>query len=646
MSTRLSTRDSGTALNSDGSNNYQVQIVDNTKLQFATTGFSMSFWAKRNELTGTTKRLIYKRNGTNGFLVQLRSDGDYEMNVGNGVSLLAKAFTSLQGKSSKWNFFTVTHDLTTYKIYLNGIFVTSQALTGFTDSGTNLFFFNDGPTGTNGTNAKLDEVRLWNYALSATEVSNLYFNNIVPRTGLVGEWLFNEGSGTTALDSSGNNNNGTITGATYTTDVPFKPRVASSNKVAVKDMNASLNFSATTDKVDCGTDFIGTGDVTVSGWVNPKQLGFTSGGRILDNGKFQLNLNQLHNALRISSDASIAKYSSDFSLPKNKWTFFTVTRNSVGLSSFRINAVASGTQNETTGTPTTATSNTFLGNFAAATGGVGSNLKDIKVFNRILTTTEQDNLMSGINPTDYATSIVRDFSLNEGAGTTVYSKNNTALTGTITGATWSSDTPSKKRNQVGGNLVKNGDLSYVPVVNVASTASAKWYDGTLAGSATNDLFNWYCIIGVGITTFTVDTSTKSPLGNNSLKIDCDATGRGRFCNTPFEATTTKDLVNKYGIPVLPNTSYTFSYYMKTLNSLGSRIDRFVYDNDGVQITGTLPTAITGTTDWTLYTFTFTTGATTRFFGFRALIVTAGNPQTTWFANITLTPTVNTTRISV
>ena len=38
--------------------------------------------------------------------------------------------------------------------------------------------------------------------------------------GLVGYWNFNEGSGNTVTDLSGNGNNGTISGATWSTDAP------------------------------------------------------------------------------------------------------------------------------------------------------------------------------------------------------------------------------------------------------------------------------------------------------------------------------------------------------------------------------------------------------------------------------------------
>jgi hypothetical protein len=70
----------------------------------------------------------------------------------------------------------------------------------------------------------LDDVTIWDRALTATEIQNLYYNNIYPTTNLIAKYLFNEGSGSTIIDSSGNGYNGTITGATYTTDAPCKPR--------------------------------------------------------------------------------------------------------------------------------------------------------------------------------------------------------------------------------------------------------------------------------------------------------------------------------------------------------------------------------------------------------------------------------------
>jgi len=66
----------------------------------------------------------------------------------------------------------------------------------------------------------LDEARFYNRALSAAEVARLYqsgktVRKTVSNQGLQGYWNFNEGTSTSAGDSSGNSNTGSISGATW-----------------------------------------------------------------------------------------------------------------------------------------------------------------------------------------------------------------------------------------------------------------------------------------------------------------------------------------------------------------------------------------------------------------------------------------------
>lgn len=68
----------------------------------------------------------------------------------------------------------------------------------------------------------IDEVAIFNKALSALEIENIY-NGGIPtdlagHTNLVGYWTFNDGS--TANDTSGNDNHGAITGALHNASVP------------------------------------------------------------------------------------------------------------------------------------------------------------------------------------------------------------------------------------------------------------------------------------------------------------------------------------------------------------------------------------------------------------------------------------------
>jgi hypothetical protein len=79
---------------------------------------------------------------------------------------------------------------------------------------------------------------------------------------LVGHWKFDEGTGTTAFDSSGNGNDGTlINGPIWTTGV----------------IGQALEFDGTDDYVDVGTGpaITGAAQRTVSMWINPDTIDTT-----------------------------------------------------------------------------------------------------------------------------------------------------------------------------------------------------------------------------------------------------------------------------------------------------------------------------------------------------------------------------------
>ena len=78
----------------------------------------------------------------------------------------------------------------------------------------------------------MDDVRFYNRSLSATEVSELY--------GLTGHWKMDEGSGSTAADSTAFANDATLFGATWTTDCAG---------------NSGLEFDGISDTASTNADF-------------------------------------------------------------------------------------------------------------------------------------------------------------------------------------------------------------------------------------------------------------------------------------------------------------------------------------------------------------------------------------------------------
>jgi len=102
---------------------------------------------------------------------------------------------------------------TTAKIYINGKLDSTFTLksAGYNDRDANASI---GLEDNNGFQRQLDgtidDIRVYDRALTDTEVTNNYQGNVT-RNHLVGEWLFNN-SDNTAYDTSGNNNYGTLMG--------------------------------------------------------------------------------------------------------------------------------------------------------------------------------------------------------------------------------------------------------------------------------------------------------------------------------------------------------------------------------------------------------------------------------------------------
>lgn len=137
---------------------------------------------------------------------------------------------TILGSSSKivrfghWYFITFTWDQNGLSnLYMNAVLNSSADVTnGAPVAGSTNLFIGGRSANDRGFHGYIDEVRIFDKVLSANEISALYFNNKVP-TGCVAEYLFNEGSGSLALDTVGNHH-GTITGASYTTKKVFSAR--------------------------------------------------------------------------------------------------------------------------------------------------------------------------------------------------------------------------------------------------------------------------------------------------------------------------------------------------------------------------------------------------------------------------------------
>jgi len=173
-----------------------------------------------------------------------------------------------------WIYVVVTYnEASDAKVYKNGVAQTvARSLgTGFPALPLNnadvVVGSNDRSTRSAFWDGLIDEVRVYNRALTPSEIKALYNVGAVKyappnNQGLVGYWSFNEGTSTVALDYSGNKNKGTLVNG---------PAWVNGKR------GKALNFDGVNDFVDAnpsnGNNLDISGPLTVTAWVKTNSLG-------------------------------------------------------------------------------------------------------------------------------------------------------------------------------------------------------------------------------------------------------------------------------------------------------------------------------------------------------------------------------------
>lgn len=263
----------GTGLNFDGTDDY----VSTTDIDFTTGGWTLSAWIKT---TNTNGQRIFSKGINDGSaqLWFLTFSGGIEMGwFVNSPFEDVTASASVNVADGNWHHMVAVVGASTIQLYVDGVAVGTPVAHDGTpvtnDSnwligslgGTAEFF-----------NGKIDEVRMYNRALTATEVLRQYntgvikFNsskNEVVKNGLVGHWTFDSYNlSDKVYDVSGNSNNGYFQGG------------STSTAKTLGKIGQAMNFDGVNDMVNAGSgstldDLPG---LTYMGWIKPRSAG---GGR-------------------------------------------------------------------------------------------------------------------------------------------------------------------------------------------------------------------------------------------------------------------------------------------------------------------------------------------------------------------------------
>jgi len=161
-----------------------------------------------------------------------------------------------------WTHVAVTYDGSAIKAYVNGILKDTRSYSGALSTTTNNLTLGNRPAGDRALLGKLDELRIWSDARTATEIQDNMFKVLNgDEANLVAYYTFDHESGTTLSDFAGDND-GTLTNMAgnewVTSPIPVGVTgvfVNSTTQTAVGDAGKQLKTTITSG--GDGTNFLG-----------------------------------------------------------------------------------------------------------------------------------------------------------------------------------------------------------------------------------------------------------------------------------------------------------------------------------------------------------------------------------------------------
>ena len=399
----------GQALNFDGGDDYVTASNPTT----AVNNWTMAAWINPTQLN--VLGFAVQNGPDDGVCVPSTNCAGYGFGIGSGGGL---AGSKLQGVASivawidsgytfpsanTWYHVIMLRDNGTIKFYVNGV-QTSLTSSAVPTTPTNYFRVGS-QTGIRFFPGLIDEVRVYNRALTPTEIRQLYkagssfhpntTNKSTIRDGLVGHWTFDGADmGTTsARDASGNANTGwLINGA----------------KKAIGRIGQALNFDGVDDLVNLGSpttlDNVGgsPGSKSITAWIKPNSLGESSVGRIWDKGTFATTgwfwfmypTNSLKVALGGSTVGQAVAVNNSLTL--GIWSFVVATykpsdggpRLWVNGAEVTYSVVVGDERQDVAGYGSDAADTAYIGNRAATDRTFNGLIDDVRVYNRALSPAE------------------------------------------------------------------------------------------------------------------------------------------------------------------------------------------------------------------------------------------------------------------
>ena len=211
--------------NGVANNAYEFNSSSNNSISIGSVNllndFTINAWYKLNSIGGW-QNIISKYGANGGYALIFDNLGALYAHTNQGTAPGDACSSNYIENTNIWHMATLRLSQGVLKFFIDGIEQGSCTSMNNSSPDSSITYFGRQSAGTSeNLNGKLDDIGIWNRALTQAEVTALYnqtpvtvLPGYVPTNGLVGYWPFNGN----ANDESGNGNNGTVDGATLSTE--------------------------------------------------------------------------------------------------------------------------------------------------------------------------------------------------------------------------------------------------------------------------------------------------------------------------------------------------------------------------------------------------------------------------------------------
>lgn len=421
----------------DGTDDY-VQIPDN--ILYTQIYLTVSIWAKFDQLStakGTQQYLIRKTATGDPYrsydIYNSSADNKFYARIYDQASNSYTLNSTTVMQAGVWYHISLVENGKSVILYINGLPEATTSWTGTSVLDSNSFLYIGGISGSY-SDSSIDDIRIYNRALSPAEVTQLY--NWAP--GPVGHWKLDENTGTTEYDSSSHNfNMSNSVAGSIPTWVPGK-------------FGSALNFDGVDDHIlypDQGNQSAlePQTNMTIEAWINMSQLPSVKGNsnyvvhKLYENTPWYSYLLGVNTSNKLSFDwvnTGLSEFSvtSNTSIATSVWTHIAAVKNGTSMYVY-INGVndSSNTVNAT-GTLLEAGGELYISTFNALS--FAGKIDDVRIYDYARTPAQILEDMAAGQPANK--SPVASWDFNENNGTTAYDSSVSQNNLTLNSASWSS----------------------------------------------------------------------------------------------------------------------------------------------------------------------------------------------------------------